>query len=133
VVGALFFAFVLLSTALGWLLQGINDAEWFGPLVGAVLVEIAFLVLCIWVVADAIRDRRAAREHPKIDTARLAAFAVVVVYTVAVIVLSLQPDAGEIIEALAFMLMGALGGGCAVGFADLAERLLVRKEPAPES
>lgn len=130
----LFFAFVLLSTALGWILRSVNDADWFGPLIGVILAGTAFATLCVWLLFDAARDRIASpREHPRIDTARLAAVAIVVVYTVTVVVFALQPGAGEVIEALAFMLIAAVVGGSAVGMADLAERLLPRHEPnAPQ-
>lgn len=133
VTAALFFAFVLLSTALGWLLQGINDAEWFGPLVGAALVEIGFLGLCVWLVADAVRDRAPSRrQHVRVDAVRLAAFAIVIVYSVVVVIFALQPGAGEVFEALGFMLIGAVAGGCAVAFAGLAERLFTPEKPVSE-
>lgn len=125
-----FGAFVLLSTALGWILHSVNDAEWFGPLVGLILAGAGFVVLCAWLVGDAVRDRgKPAREHPRIDAVRFAAVAVVSVYAAVVLVFALQPGAGEVIEALAFMLMAAVVGGSAVGMADLAERILARKTP----
>lgn len=130
VTAVLFAAFVLVSTALGWVLKGLNDAAWFGPLVGLILVETAFVTLCVWLVVDAIRDRRKTpREHRRADTARPVAVAVVTVYATVVGAFALQPGAGEILEAIALMLIAAVAGGSAVGMADLVERLLAPKTP----
>lgn len=132
VTALLFFTFVLLSTALGWILRGVNDADWFGPLVGLVLAGTGFATLCAWLVADAVRDQRAAPpEHRRIDVARLAAAVIVIVFTVTVVAFALQPGAGEVFEAIAFMLIAAVVGGSAVGMAELAERLMGQKVPIP--
>lgn len=125
--GVLFFAFVLVATALGWALSSVNDAEWFGPLIGAVIVMAAFVGMCVWLVVDAIRDRASVTSsHRRVDTARLVAATVVIVYSGAVVAFSLTPDNGEVAEALAFMLLAALLGGCALLTAQVMERLVAR-------
>ena len=60
------------------------------------------------------------------DTARLVAATVVIVYSGAVVAFSLTPDNGEVAEALAFMLLAALLGGCALLTAQVMERLVAR-------
>lgn len=129
VTGTVFFAFVLASTALGWILRGVNDEEWFGPLVGAALVAAAFAALCAWLAVDALRDLRSSRrEHVRVDVVRLASVAVIIVYSATVMVFSLRPGTGEVLEAIAFMLMGALAGGAAVGLADIVQRSVATRK-----
>lgn len=124
--GGVFFAFVALSTGIGWAIAPLWDAEYAGPLAGAIIVTVAFFVLVIWLVVDAIRDLAPGRRtHSRLDTTRLIAAAAVVAYSAVIAVVSFRPGAGETIEALAFMLLGAVSGGLAVTFADLATRLLV--------
>jgi hypothetical protein len=126
--GAVFFVFVALSTAIGWAISPLWDAEYAGPLAGAILVTVAFFVLVIWLVTDAVRDLAPSRRtHARLDTVRLIAAGLVAAFSAAVMVLAFAPGNAEIAEALAFMLLGAVSGGLAVTFADLATRLLVPK------
>jgi hypothetical protein len=125
VTGIVFFGFVAFSTALGWALKGLNDADWFGPLVAAGLVSVAAIGGVAWLVADGIRDRAPSRrEHLRVDRARFAAAAAVVAYSTVVIMYALRPGSGEVLEAIAFVLLGAVGGASIVGMADALERIL---------
>jgi hypothetical protein len=136
VTGAVFFLFVGVSRAVGWLLQTVNDADWFGPLVTAALAMISLLA---WVTALAVRGvmdlRRPQPEHKRLDIWRMASWVVLLVFGIAVTVVAIKVT-GEIAEAPAFAMLAAVSGGISVFTADLMTSLMARKElpaavPAP--
>lgn len=141
VAAAVFFLFVALSTALGWVISPISDAEGAGPLVAGSLVGLAFVVLLIWLAADAARDLRATSPANRtLDVARLLAAASIAVYSVIVVLLALGEAGAEMFEALAFMLVGGVSGAAVVAMADLITRALephadeaVAGEASPQS
>lgn len=129
--GAVFALFVGFSAALGWAISPLSDAEWAGPLVGAIVVTAGFFALVAWLVVDAARDRSAdPPEHHSLDVARIVSAIVATTYTAVIAVVALSGTSGEIVEAIGFMLVGAVIGALVVFGADLATRLAGRKTGA---
>lgn len=125
VAAAVFFLFVALSTALGWVISPISDAEGAGPLVAGSLVGLAFIALLVWLARDAVRDLRTTPPADRtLDVARLLAAGSIAVYSVIVVVLALGKAGAEMFEALAFMLVGGVSGAAVVTMADLVTRAL---------
>jgi hypothetical protein len=130
--GAAFAVFVAFSTALGWVLSPLTDAEWAGPLAGLVLVAVAFVVLVVWLLFDAVRDyARPRRRHRSLDILRILSTIVIATYSVVITVLAFAGPGGEIVEALAFMLIGAVNGALVVTMADFLVRLIAPKPEGP--
>ncbi len=124
VAGAVFWVFVGLSAILGWVISPISDAEYAGPLAAAAIVAAAFAALVVWLVIDAVRDYAPnRRDHRTLDVVRLVSTVIVAAYSTVIVVLAFGGTGGEIIEAIAFMLMGALGGASMVTMADVVTRL----------
>ncbi len=135
VVGAAFFLFLALSQVLGWIISPISDAEGAGPLVLAALVALDFVYVMAWLLVDGARDLRAdPPTHKKLDIARILAVVVLVAYSAIVVVLALGEAGPEMLEAIAFMLMGAVSGAATIAMADVGTRVFRPRagEPAPE-
>lgn len=130
--GAVFGLVVALSTALGWALSPLTQAEYAGPLAAGALVAADFVGLIVWLVIDAFRDARGRRQHHSLNVARAVSAAVVGTFSATIIVLSLGPMGGEILEAFAFVLMGAVVGASAATLAHVAVSLAARGSSTPE-
>ncbi|MRS13186.1 MAG: hypothetical protein EG823_09010 [Actinobacteria bacterium] len=119
-----------------WLAHGkrVTPPAVAGALFFAFVLAAGFVALCAWLVVDGVKDLGpSGRHHVRVDSLRLAAAAVVLIYAAIITGYSLRSGSGELLEAMAFVLMGALSGACAVGMADLAQHLLPAKRPdAPE-
>jgi hypothetical protein len=106
---------------------------------GLVVVGVLGLVLLAVVAVHLLKDTRADRRlpspaHPLLNVLRIAAAVIVVVYTSTIVVVSLMPRSGELIEALAFMLIGAVNGASLVAGAALLTRLMDKRgEPAADA
>lgn len=126
--GVAFGFFVAFSAVLGWAISPINDADYAGPLAAAVLVAVALVAVVVWLVIDAARDYASSRrEHVPLDIVRILSMFIVASYSSVIIFLAFGEAGGEIIEAIAFMLMGAVTGASVVTIADIATRLAVPK------
>lgn len=122
--GVVFGVFIAFSAVLGWAISPLSDADYAGPLAAAVLVAVALVALAVWLVIDAVRDyARDSREHASLDIVRILATFIIAAYSSVIIFLAFGEVGGEIIEAIAFMLMGAVTGASVVVFADLATGL----------
>ena len=130
-VGAIFFVFVVVAQALDWLLAFVTDVEYAGTLVAAALVALDFVGLLVWLVVDAARDLRDQAGHRPVDLARILSAVVITVYSATVVVLALGEAGAEMLEAIAFMLLAAVGGASVVTFAYLATRLTEREPEEP--
>lgn len=128
VAGVVFGVFVAFSTVLGWAISPISDAEYAGPLAAASVVAAAFVALVVWLAIDAVRDcAQDRREHRSLDIVRMLSTLIITLYSSVIVVLAFGKPGGEIIEAIAFMLMGAVNGASVVTIADVATRLTAGK------
>ena len=146
---------ITLPAVLGLLLGGVLSAVAFGVLAALVFASrFAFvwiktegpwslvfvgalaLIALAWVTFHLLKDTRADRRlpqptHPLLNVLRIVAAVIVVVYTSTIVVLSLNPQSGELIEAIAFMLMGAVNGACLVAGSAILSRVMTKpEEPA---
>ncbi len=116
------------SFILGLPLRLVTDSEFAGPLALLALVSIAVAALTVWLVVDAIRDMGAGhRTHLRLDRARIiaaAAFLILVVVSVALVIVQPGPEQGEApIWAIAagLIAVGAIAG------ADLANVISMKR------
>lgn len=103
-----------------------NEFVGLGVLVATLVV--AFLVVVVRMDVDAVRDLSPERStHRRIDTLRLSATAVLVVYAIGVAVLVVLNPGSEIGEAILFAILAGANAGLVTAFADMWVRRAERK------
>lgn len=131
VAGPVFMLAAAFAGALGWLLSPISKSEFAGPIALLIIVSAAYLGCIVWLVAEAVRDLASKeRRHERIDWARLAAAAVLVLFAVGVTALALRPGEGEMFEAFIFAYVSGIGGAMALLGADAAQTIDSKGEVA---
>lgn len=130
---AVVFAILIALTGLFQIaLRGIQTEGPWGLVVVGALGLVALAVVGFRLLRDGGADRRRAQPaHLLLDVLRIAAAVIVVVYTAVIIALSLVPQRGEIIEALAFMLIGAVTGACLAAGAAILTRAVAKRGTPP--
>lgn len=121
-------ALAAVSYLLGLPLGLVTDSEFAGPLALLALIAVAVAVLVAWLVADAVRDLAGGRRaHVRVDVARIAAAAALVVLVAVSVYLVFAQPAPEQGEAPIFALAAGLVGAGVVAGADLATVILERQ------
>jgi hypothetical protein len=123
--GVGFFALAGIGTGI----SALSGSEFAGLIFLVVAAVVGTLVIVVRLDVDAVRDMAPARsEHRRLDTLRLVATAVLVVYSVGVAVAVYLNPGSEVGEAILFAIMAGAQAGLVTAFADMWVRRDERKQ-----
>lgn len=115
-----------LSFLLGLFFQG----EFTGPIIMLSLVALGMAAIVVRLIAGAVRDLAAERNHVTLDIWRIVALVAVIAFVVGSVLRQIAVPGEGVIEADVFMIAGGVVGGASVLAADLTARLLANRGSA---
>jgi hypothetical protein len=118
-----------LSFLIGLPLKLVTDSEFAGPLATLGIVSVALVVLIVWLLADGVRDLAPERRtHVRLDLARIAAAAMLLLLAVVCVYLVFTQPGPEQGEAVIWAMAAGLTGAGVIAGADLANVLWARRK-----